>query len=32
MFTPGLLMAHENGVDDVPGYKYTSLLYKNIAI
>ena len=30
MFTPGLLIAHENGVDDAPGYKYTSLLYKNI--
>ena len=29
MFTPGLLIANENGVDDVPGYKYTSLLYKN---
>ncbi|MBS83024.1 MAG: hypothetical protein CMD65_02685, partial [Gammaproteobacteria bacterium] len=30
MFTPGLLMAHENGVEDLSGYKYTSLLYKNI--
>jgi len=30
MFTPGLIMAHENGVDDVSGYKYTSLLYKNV--
>ena len=30
MFTPGLIMAHENGVDDIEGYKYTSLLYKNI--
>ena len=30
MFTPGLLMAHENGVDDQFGFKYTSLLYKNI--
>tara|TARA_Y100000994_G_scaffold179756_1_gene148692 strand:+ start:594 stop:2957 length:2364 start_codon:yes stop_codon:yes gene_type:complete len=31
MFTPGLLMAFDVGVQDVPGYKYTSLLYKNIA-
>jgi len=30
MFTPGLLIAHENGVDDAFGYKYTSLLYKNV--
>ena len=30
MFTPGLVMAHEHGVDDVSGYKYTSLLYKNV--
>ena len=30
MFTPGLLMAHENGVEDALGYKYTSLLYKNV--
>ena len=30
MFTPGLIMAHEHGVDDVSGYKYTSLLYKNV--
>ena len=31
MFTPGLLMAHDNGVEDVAGYKFTSLLYKNIS-
>ena len=30
MFTPGLLMAHENGVEGAYGYKYASLLYKNI--
>ena len=30
MFTPGLLIAHENGVEDVYGYKYASLLYKNV--
>ncbi len=30
MFTPGLLMAHDNGVEDQAGLKYTSLLYKNI--
>ena len=29
MFTPGLLMAHDNGIDDIEGYKYTSLLFKN---
>ena len=23
MFTPGLLMAHDNGIDDIEGYKYT---------
>ena len=30
MFTPGLLIAFENGVEDIPGYKYTSLLYNNM--
>ena len=30
MFTPGLLIAHGQEVD-APGYKYTSLLYKNIS-
>ena len=30
MFTPGLIMAHDNGVEDETGLKYTSLLYKNI--
>ena len=29
MFTPGLTIAHQQGVEDVVGYKYTSLLYKN---
>ena len=32
MFTPGLLIAFNNGVEDIPGYKYTSLLYNNIMI
>ncbi len=29
MFTPGLLMAFNNGVESLVGYKYTSLLYQN---
>ena len=32
MFTPGLLMAFGEGVENVQGYKYTSLLYKNILV
>jgi len=30
MFTPGLLMAFGEGVENVQGYKYTSLLYQNL--
>ena len=32
MFTPGLLMAFNNGVEDISGYKYTSLLYNNMMV
>ena len=32
MFTPGLLMAFGEGVENVQGYKYTSLLYKNLLV
>jgi len=32
MFTPGLLMAFGEGVENLQGYKYTSLLYQNLLI
>jgi len=32
MFTPGLLIAFNNSVEDIPGYKYTSLLYNNVMV
>ena len=31
MFTPGLLIAHGQDLEDLVGYKYTSLLFKNVS-